>query len=130
YSDSETPFPNSNSNADVPWSLYANYARLYRLASTEDGSALAGIIAKPPASYLLHSVSDNSVTRYEPRMADITEPILMPTVVRVEMMFSLVARRAHQNRGTPQYPYQLHLMYLPVITLHNPFNTTLRCANL
>lgn len=134
YSNAPEPFPDGDSNGDVPWSLYANYARLYRLDSSAQGNGLDGLRARPPSSMRLTPVRDGSaspaVTRYEPRMESITEPILMPTVIRVDTMFSLVVRRAHQGRGTSQYPYQLHLMYLPVITLHNPFNTPLRCANL
>ena len=134
YSNSDKPFPDDGSNSDIRWSLYGNYARLYQLDGGERGSALDGLIARRPDSYELRKFKDETaaptVTRYEPRMDRLDEPILMPTVIRVDMMFSLVARLAHQGRGTKDYPYQLHMMYLPIITLHNPYNAPLKCKGL
>ena len=134
YSGTPTPFPSAASNADIRWSLLANYSRLYQLSTSADGSVLTGLKAKLPPGYQLKPVTDNSAaptaTRYELQMAQVKEPVLMPTVIRVDTVFSLVARKAHQGRGSEAYPYMLHLMYLPVITLHNPFSSPLRCTNL
>ncbi len=63
-------------------------------------------------------------------MATLKQPLLMPTVVRVDTVFSIVTHNAHGGRGTAAYPYMLHLMYLPVITLHNPYNVPLRVTGL
>src|SRR5690606_27610888 len=118
---------------DIRWPLLANYARLYQVSSASDGNPLTGLRAQLPSGYQRKMITDTTAAppaiRTEPSMGHIREPILMPTVVRVDTIFSLVARPAHQDRATQQYPYMLHLMYLPVITLHNPYNTQLRCNN-
>lgn len=133
YSDDETPFPDASANSDPLWALYANYSRLYRMSSSQQGDARDGIVASVSSRFRIKRTSDRAasptINRYEPDMRRVNEPVLMPTVVGVDMVFSLVTHFAHRGHGTSTYPYQLHLMYLPVITLHNPFNTKLRCQN-
>ncbi|MEO7098606.1 MAG: hypothetical protein ABI162_04540 [Luteolibacter sp.] len=122
YSGTNAPFQGATS--DVQWSLYANYARLYR------NTTAAGIKAVLPSGYKLKQISDATLKkpRYEPDMATVKQPVLMPTVVRVDTIFSLVTHDSHHY--VAKYPYMLHLMYLPVITLHNPYNVPLRVSNL
>ena len=131
YSDSATPFQGISNTSDVQWSLYANYARLYRRTTANDNPK-AGLKAALPPNYSLKQISDVTANklRYEPNMATLMQPMLMPTVVRVDTVFSLVTRDAHGPHVNSKYPYMLHLMYLPVITLHNPFNVPLRVSNL
>lgn len=64
-----------------------------------------------------------------PKPQSFKDPLLVPSVVRVDMIFSLIARDAHAGRAAPLKasgrPYMLHLMYLPVVTIHNPYNVPL-----
>ncbi|WP_035605024.1 hypothetical protein [Haloferula sp. BvORR071] len=82
--------------------------------------------------------------------------VLTPTIAKVQMLFSLVARDIYSYpafgpgdvatvvpdsagnlhgpqdghfRGT-KYKYDLHLLYTPVVTLHNPYNVALEFRNL
>jgi type II secretory pathway pseudopilin PulG len=133
YSDETTPFQNATS--DSLWELYANHARLYRRTTASDNprdglKATLSVATRPP-SYL-KAINDATLKkpRYEPDMSKVKRPVLMPTVARVDMVFSLVARGNHTDTRGGQYNYLLHLMYLPVITLHNPYSVPLRCTNL
>lgn len=128
YSDTPTPFQGSSTTSDVQWSLYANYARLYRRTTTKDNPK-DGMKATVPAGFE-KPWSDSTLrkTRYEPNMAILKQPVMMPTVARIDTVFSIVARDNHHTQAG--YPYMLHLMYLPVITLHNPYNVPLRVTGL
>lgn len=126
YSNTTTPFEDATS--DSQWEFYANYARLYRrIASNDnpkDGIKATLPVVTNPSSYL-KGISDATLnkTRYEPDMSKVKKPVLMPTVARVDTVFSLVS-------GLYGNKYALIMMYLPVITLHNPYNVPLRCTNL
>ena len=132
YSNKTTPFENATS--DSQWELYANYARLYRRTTAndnpKDGLKATLPVASPSTGYL-KAINDATLnkTRYEPDMSKVKKPVLMPTVARVDMVFSLVARNSASIReGVIRTHTQLDV--LPVITLHNPYNVTLRCTNL
>jgi len=131
YSDTDTPFQGASTSSDVQWSLYANYSRLYRRTTNNDNPKV-GIKAVLPPQYSVKSISDETLKqrRFEPNMETLKQPVLMPTVLRVDTVFTIVTRDAHHGHGTSVYPYMLHLMYLPVITLHNPYNVPLRVTNL
>lgn len=132
YSDTTAPYKGSATNSDPQWSLYANFARLYRKTSPSDNPK-TGIKAALPTPYSLKTIPDKTLkkNRFEPNMATLRQPILLPTVLRVDMVFSLVTRKAHApHNDKPAYPYMLHFMYLPVVTLHNPYNVPLRVTNL
>ncbi len=132
YSESTSPLATS----EPLWSLYANYAKLYRRTTAND-NALNGMKAYLPSRYALtpplaiaNPSPPLSDTPYEPNMRMLTEPMLMPTVLRVDTVFTLITRDVHGGRSADLrsrgFPYMLHLMYLPVITLHNPYNVPLR----
>ena len=128
YSDTATPYQGAATTSDIQWGLYANYMRLYR-------RSVAELVAALPTGYTVKSIADKTLgkARFEPDMSRVKQPMLMPTVVRVDTVFSLVARPVHGHRigkNDPKYPYLLHLMYLPVITLHNPYNAPLKVTNL
>lgn len=59
-----------------------------------------------------------------------------PVIQKVEALFSYVTRNAHSNWiGTlagvdPNMKYMGHLVYTPLITLHNPYNINLSFDNL
>ena len=54
---------------------------------------------------------------------------LMPSILRVDMIFSLIARDPHGQWASQHQAngrqYMLHLLYLPVITIHNPYDIPL-----
>ena len=131
YSDSNAPFQGSATTSDVQWSLYANYSRLYRRTTVNDNPKDGLKVAIPP-NYSLKAINDRTIKqiRYEPNMATLKQPLLMPTVVRVDTVFSIITRDYHAGHGNETYPYQLDLMYLPVITLHNPYNVPIRVNGL
>ncbi len=128
YSDNNTA---GLATADPLWAIYADYAKLYRKTTTKDNPK-EGLKAVVPLNYALSTILDRTVheNRYEPNMKRLKTAMLMPTVVRIDVLFSLIVRDAHQGRAKPGMPYMLHMMYLPVITLHNPYNVPLRFTNL
>jgi hypothetical protein len=81
--------------------------------------AAGGVVAKIPSSYVASRADVASPNTP-------SEPIMVPTVVRVDMIFSLVSRDAHGSRKSGlvgiNRPYMLHMLYLPVVTLHNPYD--------
>jgi hypothetical protein len=129
YSDTTTPFQNASS--DSKWPLYASYARLYRRTTSNDNPRDGLKAALPTTSGYLKTIASSGKSRYEPDMSRVKQPVLMPTVARVDTVFTMVTRLAHApHNSPPTYPYMLHLMYLPVITLHNPYSVPLRFSNL
>jgi len=123
YSNTTTPFENATS--DSQWEFYANYARLYRRTTSNDNPKDGLKATLPVATDYLKGIHDTTLnkTRYEPDMSKVKKPVLMPTVARVDTVFGLVT-------GPVDGMYGLCMMYLPVITLHNPYNVPLRCTNL
>ena len=131
YSNETKPFENATS--DSQWELYANYARLYRRTNANDNPKDGLKATLPVATSYLKGILDTTLnkTRYEPDMSKVKKPVLMPTVARVDMVFSLVTRPTNQvGDDGVTYRHWLHLMYLPVITLHNPYSVPLRCTDL
>lgn len=58
-----------------------------------------------------------------------------PVIAKVEMLFAFVTRPPHGTPWTTRVPeykknYLGHLMYTPVITLHNPYNVSISFKNL
>jgi hypothetical protein len=130
YSNKTTPFENATS--DSQWELYANYARLYRRTTANDNPKDGLKATLPVATSYLKAINDATLnkTRYEPDMSKVKKPVLMPTVARVDMVFSLMARDNYTDTKGGKYLHILNLLYLPVITLHNPYNVPLRFTNL
>ncbi len=131
YSDSASPTTGAT-NADPMWASLQHYYRLYQRTTAKDNPK-EGLKASLPVTYRLTQASDQTlrdVVRIEPNLATLRQSIVMPTVSRVDIVFSLVARDVHASRAAALlaagYPYMVHLMYLPVITLHNPYNVPLR----
>jgi hypothetical protein len=81
--------------------------------------------------------------------------LLLPTIAKVQMLFSLIGRdlygnlpdyiqreltveeksnRIHgpqcNNWAGTKYNYDLHILYTPIVTLHNPYNVAIDCENL
>ncbi len=54
-----------------------------------------------------------------------------PVIARVEMLFSVVVRESHgpwsaASTGLGQHTRMIHLLYAPIVTLHNPYNVSLK----
>ena len=134
YSGTATPFGGANA-ADPLWGMYQHHYRLYQRTTANDNPR-DGLKNYVGSRYRLSTISDRTLrdNRFEPNMATMTESIIMPTIAKVDIVFSLVVRDVHGGRAeglrAAGYPYMLHLMYLPVITLHNPYNVPLRFTQL
>jgi len=129
YSGTNSAFGGSTS--DPLWGIYQHYYRLYQRTAANDNPK-DGLKYAAGTGYRLNAISDRTLRdiRYEPDMSRMTQSVIMPTIAKVDIVFSLVARDVHGGRAealrSAGYPYLLHLMYLPVITLHNPYNVPLR----
>ena len=54
-----------------------------------------------------------------------------PVIARVDMLFSVVVRESHgpwsaASTGMGQHTRMIHLLYAPIVTLHNPYNVSLQ----
>lgn len=117
-------------SSDPFLSLMANYHQLYRNLGVADGNLQPGsyqVAARLPAGHNPYVVNVAAgaiaINRTTP-----AEPLLVPSVVRIDMIFSMIVRRTH-GPWRPFYgterPYLLHMQYLPVVTLHNPYSVPL-----
>ena len=133
YSGTSSPFGGSTA-ADPLWGIYQHHYRLYQRTTANDNPR-DGLKNYVGSRYSLSTISDRALrdNRYEPNMATLTESVIMPTLSRVDVVFSLVARDPHgpwAPLAAQGYTRVMHLMYLPVITLHNPYNVPLRFTQL
>ena len=133
YSGTTTPFAGGTA-ADPLWGIYQHHYRLYQRTTTNDNPR-DGLKNYVGSRYKLSEIADpTGQKRYEPDMRTMTESVIMPTIAKVDIVFSLVVRDVHGGRAAglkaAGYPFMLHMMYLPVITLHNPFNVPLRFTQL
>jgi hypothetical protein len=106
---------------DPPLSLLAAYHDLYKRLGVAVGGTQPGpdgVVASMPAGFAAPTT---------PRAP--TEPLLVPSLLRVDMIFSLVSHNTHAGNAAALadlgFPYRLYLMYLPVVTIHNPYNVPL-----
>lgn len=110
------------------WSQLFEYSTLYRKTTALAGGT--GIKANVPNGY--------TPTKYDARTRiEKVNPqaprglMLMPVVAKVQMQFSLVAKDAHGVWGggvdgdmnTAQDNYMVYMIYSPIVTLYNPYNT-------
>lgn len=110
------------------WSQLFDYASLYRKTTSINGTQ--GILATVPANYNPVKYDARSQTNKVSPQAP-RGMLLMPVVAKVQMQFSLVAKDAHGNWGggtdrdfsTPDDNYMVYMIYSPIVTLYNPYNT-------
>jgi len=151
--------------AEPTWDLLHQYASLYHNPASNPYHITASggvplITAQTPTSGQTNwSALDTTKT---PPVINRTPPpglVLLPTIAKVQVLFSLVGRDLYRNlpdsdsndipltaaqkdasnnlhgpqddqfRGT-RFDYDLHLMYEPIVTLHNPYNVALQFTNL
>ena len=111
--------------------LLASYHQLYKKLGVPDGivkPGTNGVAARLPGRHTPYSEPDAlAAAKITPTRATPTEPLLVPSVVRVDIIFSMITRKTHGTWAN-QYgadKYLLHLQYLPVVTLHNPYSVPL-----
>lgn len=111
--------------------LLASYHDLYKKIGVTAGGinpGSDGIAASLPAGFNPSSYDARSGTTL-PKPQVTQEPVLVPSILRVDIIFSMITRDVHGGRTqrlrAEGKPYMLHLMHLPVVTLHNPYNVPL-----
>ena len=104
--------------SDPNWSALRSYYNIYKDITTPDGQ---------PTYYRAATESITTTTLTPPRNF-----YPAPVIAKVEVLFSYVTRDSHSNWvGTlaavsPEMKYMGHLVYAPLITLHNPYNVTVQ----
>jgi hypothetical protein len=135
--------------SDPSWNSLQQFARLYRDKLSNSGGAPV-VKAQVPSGWRAASptgaVGSITVNRAPPPGL-----VLMPNIAKVQMLFSLIGRDIydypppagspippsapiiHQPQGGhfkgTKYEYDLHLLYTPVVTLHNPYNVAIELNN-
>lgn len=142
--------------SDPAWNSLQEFATIYKAEYGTSGPLL-GKIGKAPL--LKFKVPSNwSASTGSPTVTVQPTPppgvLLLPTIAKVQMLFSLIGRDIYPNlpdnileplklsqktnmhgpqdghfRNT-RYDYDLHLLYTPIITLHNPYNVALELSSL
>ncbi len=102
--------------SDPNWGALASYYNTYKVLDNNNSNPS---FAQPPSEQLTLSTSGPS-EHFFPG----------PVIQKVEMMLSLVVRDSHRapndiNVPSSTYPYIGHLVYTPIITLHNPYNVNI-----
>ncbi|GHC62107.1 hypothetical protein [Roseibacillus persicicus] len=92
--------------SDPYWSALAGYHNIYQKLENEDGSPTLPVEVE-------QSVAINNLS---PRK----EFSPVPVLTKIEMLYSFVNRDSHWWG-----PYMGHLVYTPLVTLHNPYNMSI-----
>jgi hypothetical protein len=138
--------------SDPTWESLHQFGRLYRDKIANSGGVPV-LKAQAPARWQAATGSAAAVTLNRKPPPGV---VLMPTIAKVQMVFSLIGRDIYNypafppgqtppqvpdnasNMHGPQdghfrgtkYNYDLHLLYTPVVTLHNPYNVALEFRNM
>ncbi len=116
-----------NVPSDPFLSLLANYHQLYKRLGQPNGVSAGPyqVAARLPDGRVPY---DNSSGVTVVTRAPLAEPLLVPSVVRVDIIFSMITRKTHGmwvGVFGSERTYELHLQYLPIITLYNPYSVPL-----
>ncbi|MCX6876453.1 MAG: hypothetical protein NTW21_21985 [Verrucomicrobia bacterium] len=136
--------------SDPRWESLHQFCRLYRDKIT-NSAGVPVLKTQWPSGWVAATQAGSpavtTVTRTPPPGL-----VLLPTIAKVQMLFSLIGHDLYdypppvgtqvppdapgfhgpqegQFRGT-KFNYDLHLLYTPIITLHNPYNVALECSDL
>ena len=135
--------------SDPPWASILQFSRLYRDKLLKDASGVPYLKAQWPGGWQAATGTAPSLTV---NRAPPPGVVLLPTLAKVQMLFSLIGHDLYSYpppvgsvippdapglhfpqcdhfRGTP-FCYDLHLLYTPIVTLHNPYNVALDCSDL
>jgi hypothetical protein len=115
-------------SADPFLSRLTSYHQLYKRLGVREVSLRPGamqVAAKlPTRGYNPYTPDSSNPSRLRITRAAPSEAMLVPSVVRVDMIFSMITRKTHGGWmgrfGADRY--LLHMQYLPVVTLHNPYS--------
>jgi len=135
--------------SDPTWASILQFSRLYRDKLLKDVSGVPYLKTQWPTGWQASTGTPPSVTINRAAPPGV---VLLPTIAKVQMLFSLIghdlyiypppvgtqvppdAQGLHgpqddQFRGSP-FNYDLHLLYTPIVTFHNPYNVALDCSDL
>lgn len=136
--------------SDPRWESLQQFARLYRDKVTNTGG-VPMVKALAPAAWVAATPTATpgqvTVNRAPPPGV-----LLLPAIAKVQMIFSLIGRDLYSypapagnvippgaavihgpqggNFQGTKFNYDLHLLYTPVVTLHNPYNVAIELNNL
>ena len=139
----------ANAPSDPSWNNLQQFARLYRDKVLNSGGVPV-LRAQVPSGWRAATstgaAGSIAVNRVPPPGV-----VLMPTIAKVQMLFSLIGRDIydypapagnaipasapiiHQPQGGhfkgTRFEFDLHLLYTPVVTLHNPYNVAIELNN-
>ena len=142
--------------SDPRWESLQQFARLYQTQITDTGGVPV-LQAQAPGGWAASTAGTNPTLNRTPPPG----VVLLPTIAKVQVLFSLIAYDMYKDNGWPpapilrpltlqekfthlngstlgngvllyntDYNYDLHLLYEPIITLHNPYNVALEFSNL
>ncbi|GAA5481919.1 hypothetical protein [Haloferula sargassicola] len=122
-------------SSEPQWASLVDYHNLYKAIGEPNaftrGVRADAVGAKLPAGLRPYTVRNNRYTA-NPQVPQ--GQVLLPSLLRVDMIFSLITRDPHGQWLTPHRAkgntLMLHLLYLPVITLHNPYDVPLSFESL
>jgi len=109
-------------DSDPYWSTLSGYYNIFRS------------ITNPNTNPTLSQAPAQAVTLPNPPTSHPATPThfsVGPVIAKVEMLFTYVTRDSHANWTAsflsldPQLHYEGHLIYTPLITLHNPYNISI-----
>lgn len=143
--------------SDPRWESLQQFARLYQdNTRLTKNSGVPVLQAQGPAGWKAVNGSDPTTAVNGTVLRDPPPGVvLMPTIAKVQVLFSLMTRDIYtypkmegppgdkqkemaaqlhgpwgKNLAGSSYDYLLHLLYTPVVTLHNPYNVALEFTQL
>lgn len=139
--DLSSVFPLGIGGAALPDEFRVANARVYKstLGISNDADPFWSNLADYYNTYLTLKTKDTNPTYDQSLSADIPVDLLVPpthyfagpVIAKVEILFSYVTRDAHggwpgQLHATDSaFNYMGHLIYAPLVTLHNPYNVSI-----
>lgn len=104
--------------SDPYWSALSDYYMSYKDLVTQEASpryqkAVPKEIQGPAAGM---TVGYTQPTQYYPA----------PVIQKIELLFSMLTREKHNDWTKMPEDYLLHMLYTPIITIHNPYNVSLQ----
>ncbi|MEY3896706.1 MAG: hypothetical protein RLZZ214_2226, partial [Verrucomicrobiota bacterium] len=138
--------------SDPRWESFQQFSQIYRDSNRLISSAgLPVLKAQAPQGWAAATTAGTTTLTTTVNPAPPPGVVMLPTIAKVQVLFSLVGRDLYPNLPPavsgplttaqkaasmhgPQdahfrptkYDYDLHLLYTPIVTLHNPYNVALR----